>query len=81
MRRRRLLLASAGVMAAPAVPRAQAPAIKLGILQPVTGALAQDGEYGRLGAELAIAELNAGGGIRALGGAVMAGGALVLIAN
>lgn len=69
MRRRRLLLASAGVMAAPAVPRAQAPAIKLGILQPVTGALAQDGEYGRLGAELAIAELNAGGGIRALGGA------------
>ena len=69
MRRRRLLLASAGVMAAPAVPRAQAPAIRLGILQPVTGALAQDGEYGRLGAELAINELNAGGGIRALGGA------------
>lgn len=69
MRRRRLLLASAGVMVAPVAPRAQAPAIKLGILQPVTGALAQDGEYGRLGAELAINELNAGGGIRALGGA------------
>ncbi|TAG11775.1 MAG: AAA family ATPase, partial [Rhodobacterales bacterium] len=31
--------------------------LRLGILQPVTGALAQDGEYGRLGAELAIAEI------------------------
>ncbi|MEO3471692.1 ABC transporter substrate-binding protein [Roseomonas sp. CAU 1739] len=69
VRRRGLLLASAGVLAAPCVARAQAPAIKLGILQPVTGALAQDGEYGRLGAELAINEINAGGGIRALGGA------------
>jgi branched-chain amino acid transport system substrate-binding protein len=49
--------------------RAQAPAVKLGILQPVTGALSQDGEYGRLGAELAINEINATGGIRALGGA------------
>lgn len=69
MGRRGVLLGSAGVLAAPGVPRAQAPAIKLGILQPVTGALSQDGEYGRLGAELAINEINAGGGIRALGGA------------
>jgi len=67
--RRSVLLATAGVVAAPALPRAQAPAVKLGILQPVTGALSQDGEYGRLGAELAINEINAAGGIRALGGA------------
>jgi branched-chain amino acid transport system substrate-binding protein len=67
--RRSLLLATAGMVAAPALPRAQAPAVKLGILQPVTGALSQDGEYGRLGAELAINEINAAGGIRALGGA------------
>ncbi|MGG5889612.1 ABC transporter substrate-binding protein [Falsiroseomonas sp. HC035] len=61
--------ASLGALAAPGVLRAQPAAIKLGILQPVTGALAQDGEYGRLGAELAIAEINATGGIKALGGA------------
>jgi branched-chain amino acid transport system substrate-binding protein len=67
--RRAVLLGAAGALAAPAVLRAQPAPIKLGILQPVTGALAQDGEYGRLGAELAIAELNATGGIRALGGA------------
>lgn len=69
LRRRDLMLATAGVLSAPIVAHAQAPAVKLGILQPVTGALAQDGEYGRLGAELAIAEINATGGIKALGGA------------
>ena len=67
--RRSLMLGTAGVLAAPGLPRAQAPAVKLGILQPVTGALSQDGEYGRLGAELAINEINSTGGIRALGGA------------
>jgi branched-chain amino acid transport system substrate-binding protein len=56
-------------LAAPAVLRAQTPAVKIGILQPVTGALAQDGEYGRLGAEIALNELNAAGGIKSLGGA------------
>jgi branched-chain amino acid transport system substrate-binding protein len=59
----------AGLVAAPAVLRAQAPAIKIGILQPVTGALAQDGEYGRLGAEIALNEINAAGGVRSMGGA------------
>jgi branched-chain amino acid transport system substrate-binding protein len=62
-------LAASGVVAMPAVLRAQAPAFKLGILQPVTGALAQDGDLGRTGAELAIREINAAGGIKALGGA------------
>lgn len=69
MDRRSLMLGAAAVAAAPGVAGAQAPAVKLGILQPVTGALSQDGEYGRLGAELAINEINAAGGIRALGGA------------
>ena len=66
---RRAVLAA--TLAAPAALRAQpaAAAVKLGILQPMTGALAQDGEQGRLGAELAIAEINEGGGLRALGGA------------
>jgi branched-chain amino acid transport system substrate-binding protein len=67
--RRAALLGAAGAIAAPVLARAQAPTVRLGILQPVTGALAQDGEYGRLGAELAIQEINNTGGIRALGGA------------
>ncbi|SFK66557.1 ABC transporter substrate-binding protein [Falsiroseomonas stagni] len=67
--RRALMLGAAGALAAPAVLRAQPAPIKLGILQPVTGALAQDGEYGRIGAELAIQELNATGGIKSIGGA------------
>lgn len=67
--RRSALLGAAGVLAAPAVLHAQPAAVKLGILQPVTGALAQDGEYGRLGAEFAIADINASGGIRSMGGA------------
>ncbi len=60
---------AAALLAAPAYLRAQPAAVKIGILQPVTGALAQDGELGRTGAELAIGEINASGGIKALGGA------------
>jgi branched-chain amino acid transport system substrate-binding protein len=61
--------ATGALIAAPGLVRAQAPSIKIGILQPVTGALAQDGEYGRLGAEIALNELNAVGGIKSMGGA------------
>jgi branched-chain amino acid transport system substrate-binding protein len=69
--RRKVLQGTAtglALVASPAVLRAQAPAIKIGILQPVTGALAQDGEYGKLGAEIALGEINAGGGIKSMGG-------------
>jgi branched-chain amino acid transport system substrate-binding protein len=62
-----VLLGGAGALALPGLVRAQGQAVRLGILQPVTGALAQDGEYGRLGAELAINEINAAGGLRGLG--------------
>ncbi|WP_296574526.1 ABC transporter substrate-binding protein [Phreatobacter sp.] len=61
--------AGAAILSAPGLLRAQAAPVKLGILQPVTGALAQDGEYGRLGAQLAIDEINKAGGIKSLGGA------------
>lgn len=64
---RRTLIASTAVLAAPTVGRGQSAPIKLGILQPVTGALAQDGELGRLGAQLAIEEVNAAGGVPGLG--------------
>ena len=50
--------ASVAVLAMPAYLRAQSQSVKVGILQPVTGALAQDGEFGRIGAEMAIKEIN-----------------------
>jgi branched-chain amino acid transport system substrate-binding protein len=62
-------VSATAIIGAPGLVRAQAPAIKIGILQPVTGALAQDGEYGRLGAQIALDEINATGGIKAMGGA------------
>lgn len=60
---------AAAVLAAPGVLRAQPAAIKIGILQPVTGAFSMDGGFGKTGAEMGIAKINAMGGIRALGGA------------
>jgi len=72
---RRTVLAGAAatstVLAMPGLVRAQAPQIKIGILQPVTGALAQDGEYGRIGAEIGLNEINAAGGIKSMGGATL----------
>ena len=66
---RRALLATGATLGMPAILRAQPAPVKLGILQPITGALAQDGELGRLGATVAIDEINAAGGIKSLGGA------------
>jgi branched-chain amino acid transport system substrate-binding protein len=63
--------ATSAVLAMPGLVRAQAPQIKIGILQPVTGALAQDGEYGKLGAEIGLNEINAAGGIKSMGGATL----------
>jgi len=63
--------ATSAVLAMPGLVRAQAPQIKIGILQPVTGALAQDGEYGRLGAEIGLNDINAAGGIKSMGGATL----------
>ena len=61
--------AAAGSLAAPALLRAQGAPVKLGVLHPVTGALSYSGQQGRLGATLAIEDVNAAGGIKALGGA------------
>jgi branched-chain amino acid transport system substrate-binding protein len=62
-------LTAAGLIVAPAVLRAQGAAVKLGVLQPISGALSYNGQQGRIGATLAIEEINAAGGIAALGGA------------
>jgi branched-chain amino acid transport system substrate-binding protein len=61
--------AASGVINAPAVLRAQGTTVKLGILHPVSGALSYSGQQGRLGATIAVEEINAAGGIKALGGA------------
>jgi branched-chain amino acid transport system substrate-binding protein len=61
--------AAMGLAGAPALLRAQGAAVRLGVLHPVSGALAYSGQQGRLGATIAIEEINANGGIKALGGA------------
>jgi branched-chain amino acid transport system substrate-binding protein len=61
--------ATTGLVSAPAVLRAQGAPVKLGVLHPVSGALSYSGQQGRLGATIAIEEINAAGGIKALGGA------------
>src|SRR5215475_8518991 len=61
--------AVAGAFPAPSVLRAQGAPIKVGVLHPVSGALSYSGQQGRIGAQLAIDEINAAGGIKAMGGA------------
>jgi branched-chain amino acid transport system substrate-binding protein len=61
--------AAAELIVAPAVLRAQGTSVKVGVLHPVSGALSYSGQQGRIGAELAIEEINASGGIKALAGA------------
>src|SRR6187200_2183413 len=68
--RRRFLATTAavtGTIAMPSILRAQGAPVKLGVLHPVTGALSYSGQQGRLGATLAIEEINAAGGIKGLG--------------
>lgn len=60
---------AAGVSGFPTVLRAQPAAVKIGVLHPVTGAIAYSGQQCRAGALMAIDEINAAGGIQALGGA------------
>jgi branched-chain amino acid transport system substrate-binding protein len=60
--------AASGILR-PAKLHAQTSSVKLGVLHPVSGALSYSGQQGRLGALLAIEEINAAGGIKALDGA------------
>jgi len=53
----------------PVVGGAQPAAIKIGVLHPVTGALAYSGQQCREGALMAIEDVNKAGGIKSLGGA------------
>ena len=72
--RRRLLAATAAAagtaaLGFPTILRAQAAPIKVGVQHPITGFLAYSGNQCRTGAMMGIEEINARGGIKALGGA------------
>jgi branched-chain amino acid transport system substrate-binding protein len=73
---RRRVLAGAGAAAiatlgAPAILRAQAKTVKIGIIHPVTGGVSYSGTHGRAGALMAVEDINAKGGIKSLGGATI----------
>jgi branched-chain amino acid transport system substrate-binding protein len=61
--------AAASALAFPLVAGAQPKTVKVGVLHPVTGALAYSGSQCRVGALMAIEDINKAGGIKALGGA------------
>src|SRR6185436_13600864 len=60
---------SAALVAFPARLRAQARTVKVGVVHPVTGPLAEPGQACRIGAQMAADAINGAGGIKALGGA------------
>jgi branched-chain amino acid transport system substrate-binding protein len=60
-------IASAGLLAGDAL--AQAKEVKIGFIAPLSGPWARQGEMMKKGADLAIEDINAAGGVKALGGA------------
>lgn len=60
----------AGVTGFPHIARAADP-VKIGIVHPVTGWAQYSGSQCRFGAQMALAEINASGGIKSLGGAML----------
>ena len=71
--KRREFIASAAAAGLAAVPAAaQSPAeVKVCLITPLSGAWARSGEMARAGAQLAVDDINAAGGVKALGGAKM----------
>ena len=61
--------AAATSLVFPLVARAQPAPVKVGVLHPVTGWASYSGTQCRLGAMMAIEDINAAGGIKSLGGA------------
>src|SRR5260370_42415545 len=70
--RRRLLQSTAagaaatmaGALSSPAVLRAHAAPVKIGLLHSVSGALSYSGQQGPIGATMAIDEINSAGGVQ-----------------
>jgi branched-chain amino acid transport system substrate-binding protein len=65
------LTAAAGVLVGGPAVRAQAKDVKVALIAPLSGPWARQGELKQKGAQMAIDEINAQGGIKALGGAKM----------
>lgn len=64
------VVAGTGIAGFPYVSRAASP-VKIGIVHPVTGFLQFSGTQCRFGAQMAVEEVNAVGGIQSLGGAML----------
>ena len=60
---------AASTLGFPLIAGAQPKSVKIGVLHPVTGALAYSGQQCREGALMAIEDINKAGGIKSLGGA------------
>ena len=78
MSQRHLLISASALLAAlgaiallPAPASTQTPEIKVALIAPLSGPWARQGYLVRLGAEMAIEDINNAGGIKALGGAKM----------
>src|SRR6266516_3907371 len=67
--KRSAALSAGAALGFPLIARAQSEPVKIGVLHPVTGFLAYSGTLCRLGAQIAVDEINASGGIKSLGGA------------
>jgi branched-chain amino acid transport system substrate-binding protein len=67
--RRRTLLAGAAALPAIRPARAEPGTVTFAMISPLSGPWAREGELQRGGAEMAIEDINAAGGIKALGGA------------
>ena len=65
------LALAAAALALPSTALAQAKEVKVALVVPLSGPWARNGELHLKGAQLAIDEINAAGGIKALGGAKM----------
>src|SRR3990167_4532103 len=63
------VVGAVGVAGFPGALRAQPREILVGETHPLTGGLAREGTLGKQGIELAVNEINAAGGVKALGGA------------
>jgi branched-chain amino acid transport system substrate-binding protein len=65
------LALAAGTLALPTIGRAQAKTVKIAMIAPMSGPWARQGQLLKMGADLAIEDINARGGIKSLGGAKM----------
>jgi branched-chain amino acid transport system substrate-binding protein len=63
------MLGAVSLVTSGRVDAQQPKAVKIGVIVPLSGAWARQGQLVKMGAETAVAEINAGGGIKALGGA------------